>query len=181
MYLDANAGSVQEISNCFYYTFNTISQVVTTMVGLLGAFSLFNIQLLDTELFNTANVLFTYYMESNLKLPSPTLLETKNFTDFLNYIRSNPRPGNIHFEPRLERFEILLNRKIKLIKDLKYSLILTSVVVIISICFIMLTPDLSVLEQRHNWIDSSCMGVGIVGVMFCLRSYYILIIHSLTK
>jgi hypothetical protein len=170
-----------ELANSFYYTFNTIPQVVTTMIGLLGAFSLFNIQLLDTELFNTANVLFTYYMESNLKLPSPTLLETKNFTEFLSYIKSHPKPTNIHFEPRFERFEILLSRKIKLVKDLKYSLLLTSVIVIISIIFLMLTPDLTRLETTVNWIDSACFGVGIVGVMFCLRSYYMLIINSLDK
>ena len=173
--------STQEIASSFYYTFSTISQTLASMVGLLGAFSLFSSQLLDTELFNTANVLFTYYMESNLKLPSPTLLETKNFTEFLNYIKSHPKPTNIHFEPRFERFEILLNRKLKLVKDLKYSLLLTSVVVTISVIFIMLTPDLTRLERTYNWIDSSCYGVGIVGIMFCLRSYYIMIINSLNK
>lgn len=173
--------SIYEISSTFYYTFNTIPQVVTTMIGLLGAFSLFSLQLLDTELFNTANVLFTYYMESNLKLPSPTLLETKNFNEFLNYIKRNPKPGNIHFETRFERFEILLNRKLKFVKDLEYSLLLTSVTVIISIVFLMLTPDLARLEVKRNWIDSACFGVGITGVMFCLRSYYMLIMHSLEK
>lgn len=173
--------SLFEISSSFYYTFNTIPQVVTTMIGLLGAFSLFSLQLLDTELFNTANVLFTYYMESHLKLPSPTLLETKNFTEFLNYIKSHPKPENIHFEPRFERFEILLNRKLKFVKDLKYSLLLTSVTVIISIIFLMLTPDLARLELKQDWIDSACFGVGIVGVMFCLRSYYMLIVNSIDK
>lgn len=173
--------SLLEIASSFYYSFSTISQTLASMVGLLGAFSLFNLQLLDTELFNSANTLFTYYMESHGKLPSPTLLETKNFSDFLSYIKSHPKPKNIHFEPRLERFENLLNKKFNLVKDLRYSLLLTSVVIAISIMFLMLTPELSRLEISSYWIQGTCFGVGITGVLFCLKSYYMLIINSLNK
>ena len=167
------------MENALFYTFSTIPQVLAGAIALLGAFVLYRLQSVNTEVEDESSFVLNFYRNS----PRAKLfnLHVKGiYKEVFDNTKDNP-PDNLQ-GVKLDNFKLhhyrlgeLLDSKKSLLVSFKWSLWLTVALITVSVIILPLTPKYS----GCIYFILPIFSIGIVWLLSCLISYAILIKKAL--
>jgi len=167
-----------QLEEAIYYTFSTIPQVLAGAIGLLAAFVLYRLQKLNKEIDRTILVPLQFYAGANHSKLNALHTQSQR-RGMLEFYKDNKKKANINtkakervFDQHIERGEYLLGYKKKLLRELKFSLLLTAGLIIASVIILTVTPFLEDLEVY-------VFVVAVTWLLFCLVSYVNIVMKSL--
>ena len=161
--------------NSVFYTFSTIAQALAGAIALLGAFVLFRLQSLKTEIDKDA-----YSIAVPLEMMSiPRAMmhyRDENFRNLLELVAQHPIQAGMNQALReRERLPILLNRRDLLISLFKRAFYLTLSLIVFSVIALVLAEAIA----SSQWTAISVFAIGILWLLACVRSYILLMNESL--
>jgi hypothetical protein len=163
------------MDTALYYTFSTISQTFAGAIALLGAFALYRLQQISSEIVELGDSSFSFYINnSKNKIDLENKRLKGQYREVLDYIKSNPLddlPEAI--ERYLGKLDKLLIYKEKILTLFKVSLILTLGLILYSIVMLPFVPQI----VKHLCPSAATISVTIafILVICCLISYFLLI------
>lgn len=167
------------MENALFYTFSTIPQVLAGAIALLGAFILYRLHSLNSEIEEESSTVLNFY--KNLPRSKLWNLHVKGrYKEVFDNTKDNP-PENrkgLHLDYfKLHHYRLgkLLDSKKSLLVSFKFSLWLTGALIIVSVIILPLTPKCS----GCIYFILPVFSIGILGLLLCLISYAFVIKKAL--
>ncbi len=165
------------MENALFYTFSTIPQILAGAIALLGAFILYRLQSLNTEVEEKSSTVLNFYKNS-LRSKLWNLHVKGRYKEIFDKTKLIP-PKNLndsrYFELHHYRLGELLNSKKSLLVSFKFSLGLTVALITVSVIILSLTPKYS----GRIYFILPIFSIGILWLLLCLISYAVLIKKAL--
>ena len=162
--------------NSIYYTFSTIAQALAGAIGLLGAFVLFRLQALSTEIESDASRIAGAIDQFQGHGFAESQLHGSQYLELLQVWAKTTFPSGFYLcERERARLPILLSKKDSLVRRFKTAFYLTIGLIMLSVSI------LAVAERLIGYpsLVPVIFVLGLVGLAVCLYSYISLMLESL--
>jgi hypothetical protein len=160
------------MENSLYYTFSTIAQSLAAIMGLLGAFALFRLQSIETDLRTRGSGIARSFLGH--KEMSDALAQ-EDFTKFLSAFDSHIATVAVtfaaHEQANIDRFRALLPVRSGIVSSLKWSFLAAALTMSGSV-FV-----LTVVHRLHQ--AQSLLWLGLAAFLLCLFLQGILVARLL--
>ncbi len=161
--------------NSIFYTFSTIAQALAGAIALLGAFVLFRLQSLNTEIDCDASSI-TVALEMMSIQQATMFYRDAQFRDLLILVAQHPiQPGMNQALRERARLPILLDRRDLLISLFKRAFYLTVSLIVFSVIVLVLSDCIA----AFHWSAVAVFAIGILWLLACVHSYVLLMRESL--
>ena len=168
------------VSNALFYTFSTIAQTLAGAIALLGAFVLYRLQSLRTQIDEDSERISSVYGSSGHDVATVDAVRSLHrqgkYREVLEFRSRAPIPGTVYqAEAEQMRLGLNLQRQKALLRTFVASLGLTIGLIAASVGALAATPGI---------IERSCgptvvFSVGIAWFVGCIVSYAVLIQQAL--
>jgi hypothetical protein len=164
------------VVNALFYTFSTIAQSLAGAIALLGAFVLFRLQSLNTEIDDNASQIASVAEIVQRTEEAKTLYRNAQYRELLNLISNVSIPAGVYQLTReLGRFPVLLDRRDLIILRFKIAFYLTIGLILTSVLLLTVAPKLATIPFL-TWL---AFALGLIWLAACLTSYLLLMLESL--
>ena len=133
------------MENALYYTFSTIAQALAAAVALLGAFTLYRLQLLTASFLEAATILRTHTSAKRADIDAAYIVA--DYRRVFELVRAaDGKSPSTEIRAGLEKFSRLLAEKRSVLRTFQSSLVASVLVILGSVVVLSFTP----LIVRHN-------------------------------
>jgi hypothetical protein len=148
-----------------YYTFSTIAQALAAAIALLGAFTLYRLQLLAAAMPEAAAILRTHTSANRAEVDAAFIVA--DYTRVFELVRAaDSRSQRTEIKAGLEKFSRILGEKRAVIRTFQSALVASVIVILGSVIVLAVTPAIARGSSPALVLAGGCVALGV-----CLGLY----------
>ena len=153
------------MDTALYYTFSTIAQALAAAIALLGAFTLYRLQLLAAAMPEAASILKTHTTANRADVDGAFIVA--DYTKVFELVRAaDAKSQRTEIRAGLEKFSRILGEKRAVIRTFQSALLASVIVILGSVIVLALTPSIARSGSPVLVLVAGCVSLG-----FCLGLY----------
>ncbi|HWC73488.1 MAG TPA: hypothetical protein VG454_06085 [Gemmatimonadales bacterium] len=153
------------MENALYYTFSTIAQALAAAIALLGAFTLYRLQLLQAAMLEAATILRTHTSADRGKVDAAYIVA--DYFRVFELVRAADTKSQLtEIRAGLEKFSRLLGEKRSVLRTFQVALVASVIVILGSVIVLAFAPVIV-----RTPLVALVLGIGCVSLGVCLGLY----------
>ena len=153
------------MDTALYYTFSTIAQALAAAIALLGAFTLYRLQLLAAAMPEAASILKTHTTANRADVDAAFIVA--DYGKVFALVRAaDAKSQRTEIRAGLEKFSRILGEKRAVIRSFQAALVASVIVILGSVIVLALTPSIVRSSSPALVLAGGCVSLG-----FCLGLY----------
>lgn len=147
------------MDSTLYYTFSTIAQALAAAIALLGAFTLYRLQLLVASMLEAAAILRTHTSANRSGIDAAYIVA--DYTKVFELVRDadGKAPGT-EIRAGLEKFARLIAEKRSVVRTFQAALLASVLVILGSVIVLSFTPLIVRHDAAALFLALGCLSLG---------------------
>ena len=153
------------MENALYYTFSTIAQALAAAIALLGAFTLYRLQLLQASMLEAATILRTHTSANRAAIDAAYIVA--DYNRVFELVRAADAKSQLtEIRAGLEKFSRLLGEKRSVLRTFQVGLVASVLVILGSVIVLSFAPLIVRSGFGALFLAAGCVSLGV-----CLGLY----------
>lgn len=153
------------MDNALYYTFSTIAQALAAAIALLGAFTLYRLQLLQAAMLEAAAILKTHSSGDRAQIDAAFIIA--DYNRVFELVRAaDAKSQQTEIRAGLEKFSRLLAEKRAVLRTFQVALVASVLVILASVIVLSFAPLIVRSGFPALFLAGGCVSLGV-----CLALY----------